>query len=148
MNIETSEAALGGIRLRPHHLLCIQGFRGQGYSPTFIANMARLKDMLSGNPETSVKIVDNADEVCSFCPHLDSGSCMRPGLQVEKLDRTVMAKLGLTAGETGPWSKYIDSVRQKVDPAALSNVCGDCSWIDLGFCAKGIAGLSGGSTQD
>lgn len=110
--------------------------------------MARLKDMLTGNPEIQVEITNGADEICSFCPHLDGGSCTRPGLQVEELDRTVMAKLGLAVGETGPWSQLIDGIRQKIEPAELSSVCHDCSWIDLGFCAKGITGLSAGSNQD
>ncbi|MHB0915751.1 MAG: DUF1284 domain-containing protein [Thermoleophilia bacterium] len=139
---------MGGIRLRPHHLLCIQGFRGQGYSPTFIANMARLKDMLSGNPETRVEIVSSADEICSFCPHLDGGACTRPGMKVDEIDRSVMARLGLEAGMTGSWSQFTEGIRQKIDPAALSNVCHECSWIDLGFCAKGIAGLSAAINRD
>lgn len=132
---------MGGIRLRPHHLLCIQGFRGQGYSPTFVANMARLKEMLDELPETAVEIAGGVDDICGFCPHLDDGACVRQGQRVDELDRRILARLGLAAGDTSTWSQLVDGIREKVEPTALAELCGGCNWLDLGFCAKGVADL-------
>lgn len=133
---------MGGIRIRPHHLLCIQGFRGQGYSPTFIANMARLKEMLQEAPDTPVQITNGTDDICAFCPHIDEGTCGRPGQRVSEVDQRTMEKLELDDGATGTWSEFVDCVRDKMEPELLSHVCQSCNWIDLGFCADGVAALS------
>lgn len=133
---------MGGVRLRPHHLLCIQGFRGQGYSPTFIANLARLKDMLNELPETMIEIADGADDICSFCPHLDRDVCMRPGQRVNELDGRVLERLGIMAGDTGSWADLTTSVRDKIDGDSLKELCHGCSWLDLGFCARGVEQLA------
>lgn len=133
---------MGGIRIRPHHLLCIHGFRGQGYSPTFIANMARLKEMLIEAPDTSVRVVNGADDICGFCPHADGDICMRPGQRVNDIDRRAQEKLELDDGAVGAWSDFVDCVREKLPPDSLEEICHGCSWIDLGFCASGVASLS------
>ncbi len=36
------EEALQEVRLRPHHLLCLQNFRGRGYSPEFVQRMTEI----------------------------------------------------------------------------------------------------------
>lgn len=135
---------MGGIRIRPHHLLCIQGFRGQGYSPTFIANMARLKEMLTEAPDTPVQLTDGTDDICGFCPHADDGICMRPGQRVNEIDRRTLDKLELDDGAQGTWSDFVECIRDKLPPDQLGEVCHGCSWIDLGFCANGLDSLSRG----
>lgn len=139
---------MGGIRLRPHHLLCIHGFRGQGYSPTFIANFARLKELLDDVPETPVEIAAGIDDICSFCPHLGEGYCNRPGQRVGEMDHEILGRLGIATGEHGAWSQFVDSVRQKIYPSALEEICEGCRWVDLGFCARGIAALSASAPLD
>lgn len=40
------------IKLRPHHLLCTQGYSGNGYSDNFVKNMDYITEMLrNSNPE-------------------------------------------------------------------------------------------------
>ncbi|MBE6006046.1 MAG: DUF1284 domain-containing protein [Sarcina sp.] len=38
----SGEEALQEVRLRPHHLLCLQNFRGRGYSPEFVQRMTEI----------------------------------------------------------------------------------------------------------
>src|SRR2546423_2260913 len=49
------------VRLRAHTLLCLQGFRGEGYSPSFIDNLARIHRDLIEHPEQWVEVVDAPD---------------------------------------------------------------------------------------
>lgn len=56
------------IRLRGHTLLCLQGFREEGYSPGFVANMAAIHQTLCHQPETIVQVVASPDAVCAACP--------------------------------------------------------------------------------
>lgn len=139
---------MGGIRIRAHHLLCIQGFRGQGYSPTFIANMARLKEMLQEAPDTPVQVVIGSDEICSFCPHMDAGNCTRPGQRAIDLDRRALAALKLPEGSSGTWSNFMDVICDNLTDSNLTGICEGCNWLDLGFCSKGIAELVGSRTRD
>ena len=139
---------MGGIRLRAHHLLCIHGFRGQGYSPLFVANMARMVDRLGTNPGTLVQIVDGADDICSACPHMSNGICGRPDQQVDRLDQRIRQKLGIEEGQMASWSALLDSIRDNIDPFNLGEVCTGCRWLDLDYCTKGLAALAGLPVED
>lgn len=139
---------MGGIRLRAHHLLCIHGFRGQGYSPLFVANMARLVDRLENSPEASIQVVDGADDVCSACPHMEQGRCNRPDQHVDELDQRVRAKLGFEEGYTASWSSILDIIRDRIDPFRLEVVCGGCRWLDLDYCTNGLASLASVKTAE
>lgn len=133
---------MGGIRLRAHHLLCIHGFRGQGYSPLFVANMARIVHRLDNSPETSIQVVDGADDVCSACPHMDEGICNRPDQRVDELDQRVRAQLGLENGHKASWSSILDIISDRIDPFRLEVVCTGCRWLDLDYCTSGLAKLA------
>lgn len=53
------------MKLRAHHLICLLGFRGLGYSPEFVENMARIADQLRSFPHTVIEIVRRPDDICS-----------------------------------------------------------------------------------
>ncbi|RJQ42701.1 MAG: DUF1284 domain-containing protein [Gaiellales bacterium] len=104
--------------------------------------------MLNELPETLVEIATGVDEICSFCPHISGDICMRPGQRVNELDGRVLDRLGLAEGETGTWAEMVAGVRDNIDPESLKELCHGCSWLDLGFCARGVATLNGGRKQD
>ncbi len=56
-------------RLRGHHLICLNFFRGEGYSEDFIDNIYSILK------KEEVEVVDGPDDVCSKCPHLENGKC-------------------------------------------------------------------------
>ncbi len=139
---------MGGIRLRAHHLLCIHGFRGQGYSPLFVANMARLVDRLGTSPETRVQLVTGADDICSACPHMSGGICGRSDQHVDDLDFRVRAKLGLETGYTTSWASILETIRDRIDPFRLEEVCSGCKWLDLDYCTNGLAEVTDTPVSD
>ena len=55
------------VRLRGHHFICLQFFRGEGYSEEFIESLDALLTRLSAEP---AQAVDVADDVCAACPDL------------------------------------------------------------------------------
>src|SRR5712692_7447054 len=65
----------GAVRIRGHTLLCLQGFRGEGYSAGFIENMAALHQDLNENPDRWVEVVEAPDTFCAACPHLAPAGC-------------------------------------------------------------------------
>ena len=84
------------IVLRPHHLLCVQGFRGLGYSPQFVATMQRVVATLQDNA-VLVRVEVRADVICQSCPYLtDSHICSR-GTPADR-DQAVLSVLKVRPG--------------------------------------------------
>lgn len=133
--------------LRAHHLLCIFGFKGFGYSEEFGAKMARIAGQLRFSPHIVVKVVYKPDEICASCPFLKDGGCRQKGAQseedVRRRDYAVIDKLGLATGDRLPWADIAARVKSMVRPEDLDAICGDCQWLPLGYCAEGLKSLKG-----
>jgi hypothetical protein len=104
--------------------------------------MARLVDRLNSHLETPIRLVKGADDVCASCPHLDRGACKRFGEQVEEFDDKVITKLGYRIGDTQSWSKLLDDLSTAIPADRLADYCGECRWLDLNYCYKGLKSLA------
>ena len=139
------------IRLRGHTLLCLQGFRGKGYSPEFVENMSAIHRILTGHPETLVEVLDSPDVVCGACPHRHPIGCTLNGNRSEEelkdQDHVVLRRLGLQVGSRVRWQGVLDRIRASLRSDDLSTICGNCRWLPLGLCREGIERL-GHPTKD
>ena len=131
--------------LRAHHLLCLHGFRGLGYSDEFVANMRQVKKALAQD-SIAVQVHLRPDAICRACPHLATRSeCTQAG--GTERDRAVMAALGVEPGAVGAptavraWGWWVRRVTERISLALLAEICEDCSWFPSGYCAAGIARL-------
>lgn len=131
--------------VRAHTLLCLQGFRGEGYSPSFVENMGAIHHHLSTNPKILVQVIGRPDEICRACPHLHPDGCRLkgPGFEEEmkRQDQTVMARLEITEGEILPWGEVLRRIAARVEGGELQEICGACPWLPLGYCREGIDAL-------
>ena len=141
-NPEVFSGAQSIIRIRGHTLLCLQGFRGEGYSPGFVENMAGLHRDLAENPDRLVEVSEAPDAICAACPHLSPKGCSLTGDHSEEdlgvQDRHVLARLGLQPGTRVRWGEVLDRIRASVTGADLPGICGQCRWLPLGYCRDGI----------
>lgn len=132
-------------RIRGHTLLCLQGFKGKGYSETFVAKMKGIHEELFNEPERSVEIVVGPDDICSACPHLGEGGCTLDGADAEsdvkRKDDEVAALLGIYPGRGYRWEEVLDRISGRMSPAVLKNMCSKCRWYPLGYCEEGIVKL-------
>jgi hypothetical protein len=130
------------IQLRGHTLLCLQGFRGAGYSPDFVANMAAIHQALTTDANRQIEVIASPDAVCGACPHQQSSGCTLNGERSEdqmvEQDREVMRRLGLTAGDQLRWGDLLERIRNSVSGEDLPSICGSCRWLPLGYCREGI----------
>lgn len=128
--------------LRAHHLICILGFRGLGYSPDYVANMSRIVAQLRSSPQSLIEVVTKPDDICVPCPFLTEGGCRVQGPESEGIvrdrDLVVMARLGLVAGDKVTWPDAVARIRSSICPADLDEICGDCQWLPLGYCQEGL----------
>jgi uncharacterized protein len=134
----------GTIELRGHHLLCLLGFRGMGYSPEFTSNMAAVYEALRTDPSTIVRIVQGVDHLCACYPtdkpyHCDSAS-------VQSKDDQVLKQLGLQPGDQTCWSDIINRVRAHIAPEDLHKLCASCPWLKYGVCEAGVSHIRGGGS--
>jgi uncharacterized protein len=143
-----SEASLPDkrpIRIRAHTLLCLQGFRGEGYSSGFVENMAAIHQRLADDPSQRVEIMDSPDAMCGACPHLLPTGCSLHGEESEPhmqaQDHDVLARLGIHAGDRVPWADILDRIRTSLTGESLTHICGQCRWLSLGYCRDGIERL-------
>jgi hypothetical protein len=130
------------IRLRGHTLLCLQGFRGEGYSAEFIANMAAIHRTLADHPEVVVEVLASPDAVCLACPHRHSSGCTLNGERSEEemieQDHEVLRRLGLKVGERLRWQDILARIRTSVTGNDLPSICSSCRWLPLGYCREGL----------
>jgi uncharacterized protein len=131
--------------LRGHHLLCVHGFQGMGYSPSFVEKMTEIVDEIRNNEyDFPIQIVEGFDEACATCPHQGETLCQNTeegDAHVRKLDQNVMQKLGINHGEVWSKDKLIALTAQTVEPDDLDSLCAGCSWLSYGVCKAGIKKL-------
>ena len=130
------------IRIRAHTLLCLQGFRGEGYSARFVDNMAAIHQRLADDPSQWVEIIAAPDALCSACPHVSTTGCSLHGAGSEDAmqaqDRDVLARLDLHEGDHITWAEILNRIRTSLTGASLTDICGQCQWLSLGYCRVGL----------
>jgi uncharacterized protein len=133
------------IRIRAHTLLCLQGFRGEGYSAEFVENMAAIYQRLADDPSLWVEIMDAPDAICDACPHLLPTGCSLHGKESERhmqsQDHDVLARLGVHVGDHLSWADILDRIGTSLTGESLTPICGQCRWLSLGYCREGIERL-------
>ncbi len=121
------------LKIRGHHFLCIEGFKGYGYSSEFVKNMRMIIDKLKKN--SKVIAIDLPDDICSYCPHLKDGRCSNEKGgegEVSSMDRIFFNKTGLKPCGIYRYldvKKIIYSVFKK--RSDLFGICSSCSWKNV-----------------
>lgn len=124
------------VRLRGHHILCLLGFRGLGYSDEFVENMARVHARVFSD-KALVEIVAGADSICDACPRLANGKCGK----ARHKDATILSLLSLQPEDRLEPDEIYLRVAEAITPENLSNICARCRWLSLGYCAEGLSGI-------
>lgn len=139
--------------LRAHHILCIQGFRGKGYSEEFVSNMKVIIDYLENNENKKIKIINNPDHICLSCPnnvgqsemrrfeinntYEDKGFCENERYIVN-LDNMVIKALDIELESHHTYKSLLEKIKKNMTIEKFENICGDCQWYSLGYCREGI----------
>ena len=118
------------MEIRAHHLLCMQGYQGYGYSPDFKRNMEEIIEYLDANPHSRLKVVADADVICLKCPKLEGGHCNKySSLAIVDMDLKVLEKLDLAEGAIEPAQKLLAEIKTW-NIYDLHDICRECSWKD------------------
>ncbi|TCW60117.1 DUF1284 domain-containing protein [Treponema sp. J25] len=116
--------------LRPHHLLCLPRFQGEGYSPAFVEHLKRLIDQLVQDGQCIIHF--GMDQLCEGCPNNHQGRCVSEE-KVQHFDRAVIRLLQLeerlyTCAEIGML------LQQHLTEEQFNGICSSCQWFQRGIC--------------
>jgi len=111
------------IKLRAHHLLCVQGYKGWGLTPEFKEFMFALSEQLKTQPDSKIEIVDGADDICGHCSELVEGKCAAPpdpGIQ----DAKVLRHFQFMLNTEYPAKVVADKIKSTLNPDVFKEICG------------------------
>ncbi len=117
------------LRLRPHHVLCLNYFIGKGYSGEFVENMFNIKYLLCQKPDEKIVIHRGIDCICAACPN-NLGTVCRTQGKVAHYDAEVAETCGFTEETPVLWSECERLVLEKIirAPGVRKKICFDCLW--------------------
>ena len=127
------------IRLRPHHLLCTQGYSGKGYSTEFVQNMSAIVHSLRNVPGTRIRLVFGSILCVRTARTIPLTTCAKHRKKVFHFDRKTVEYFDLHEGEY-VYQDLIRAIDTQMTPAMLEDICRGCAWYPVSACKKNICG--------
>ena len=127
------------MKLRAHHLICVFGWRGEGYSEEFTENFNDIITKLGDS--APVELVGGVDDLCAACPKRatgDSGVEVSCAADPTAIDGRVLDYIGLEIGHVYSFGHLLEIVRERIAPSTLATICRGCVWESKGWCAAGL----------
>ncbi|OPJ64433.1 DUF1284 domain-containing protein [Clostridium oryzae] len=134
------------IKLRPHHIMCFQGYEGKGYSQSFVLNMNRIHKELNEKAGLKIKIVFSTDDVCKKCPNKLSENYCSSNEKVMNLDSKVIRYLRLEE-KIYTYAELVDKLSLSINGKIMDDVCGKCEWYKTSKCRANILNLAKGKIE-
>lgn len=127
------------MRLRPHHLLCTQGYSGKGYSDDFVQNMTALTNRLRSENSTTIDIVFSTDDICEKCPNMTGVDLCKDNYKVKRFDNKMIEYFGLEE-KSYIYQDIVDEIDSKMTESMLEDICFGCNWYPVSACREKILG--------
>lgn len=121
------------IKLRPHHLLCTQGYSGKGYSREFVENMTEIVKSIK-NEKVQVQLIFSEDDICSKCPNLSENNICKSDT-VNIIDNKVIKYFELEE-KIYEYESLIRYIKSHIIKEIMDDICGNCEWYSISKCKK------------
>ena len=125
------------IKLRPHHLLCTQGYQGKGYSEEFVENMNLVTEYLRREEPVKIHLTFSTDDLCAHCPHMLGENLCQTDENVKRFDQKVTSCFNLEEKEY-IYQEITAEIRNKITPEMLADICDGCNWYPVSACREKI----------
>ena len=123
------------IALRPHHFLCLPGYKGYNYNKEQVSSWDTISKQLNENPDTDILILGSKDDLCKKCPNdgvQSKATCLEKN--VSALDKKVQDLLGLVTGQVYKYSNILKKLHEVMTPEKHAELCSGCAWWKKGLC--------------
>lgn len=121
------------IKLRPHHLLCTQGYSGKGYSKEFVENMTEIVKLIK-NEKVQVQLIFSEDDICSKCPNLSENNICKSDT-VNIIDNKVIKYFELEE-KIYEYESLIRYIKSHITKEIMDDICRNCEWYSISKCKK------------
>lgn len=121
------------IKLRPHHLLCTQGYSGKGYSREFVENMTEIVKSIK-NEKVQVQLIFSEDDICSKCPNLSENNICKSDT-VNIIDNKVIKYFELEE-KIYEYESLIRYIKSHITKEIMDDICGNYEWYSISKCKK------------
>ena len=121
------------IKLRPHHLLCTQGYSGKGYSREFVENMTEIVKSIK-NEKVQVQLIFSEDDICSKCPNLSENNICKSDT-VNIIDNKVIKYFELEE-KIYEYESLIRYIKSHITKEIMDDICGNREWYSISKCKK------------
>ena len=121
------------IKLRPHHLLCTQGYSGKGYSREFVENMTEIVKSIK-NEKVQVQLIFSEDDICSKCPNLSENNICKSDT-VNIIDNKVIKYFELEE-KIYEYESLIRYIKSHITKEIMDDICRNCEWYSISECKK------------
>ena len=123
------------IALRPHHFLCLRGYKGENYNRFQIIDWNRISNLLERNPQTDITVISGKDALCKNCSCEINKSISRcKDRFVDQIDQKVAHILGIKTFETYKYIEIQEKLNSKMTPQIHEQICQLCTWWKKGLC--------------
>jgi uncharacterized protein len=112
-------------KLRGHHLFCLLGYRGMGYSQEYVENMTHMHQTLRNDPKTLIQLVKGPDHLCEKYPNSGEYHCQNDNIY--ERDAAILEKMELEIGQILKWEDMESRIRKHVTASDIQVVCETCS---------------------
>lgn len=113
------------IKLRPHHILCIAHYEGNGYSEEFNLKMKEIIKRLETGEE--FKLVFDGDDLCSSCPNLTNSICKTED-KVRRYDNMTAELLNISEDQNLTKDIFASAKSKIYEANKFDLICSDCEW--------------------
>ena len=127
------------IKLRPHHLLCTQGYSGKGYSDGFVLNMNEVVNKLRNEDGTKIMLTFSTDSLCQCRPNKKGENICATQEKVKNFDDKTVTYFALEEKEY-VYKDIVNEIKSKITPQMLEDICTGCCWYNISACKKNICG--------
>jgi hypothetical protein len=125
------------IKIRPHHILCMRAYQGNGYSEEFNINMKKvIKDVdlynriYNKNPDiskdTQVELIFGLDSLCCSCPNKLGEEC-RSQENINSVDKNTIEIFDLKEGVYF-YKELEEKVYKNINSDFFDQICSKCEW--------------------
>lgn len=136
------------LKIRPHHLLCMRAYSGNGYDEKFKVSMESIiKEIKAYNEYLQVDNFENeirevelicyTDKICEECPNkIDENICLSQE-KVNLLDLKLLNHFNLKEGIYN-YKELEDLVYSNISENIFDDICKECEWYGIANCKNYI----------
>lgn len=121
------------MKLRPHHLMCTQGYSGKGYDDDFVNNMDIVTNELRNNKNCTIELVFSTDDICKYCPNMIDINLCKTNTKVNSIDKKVVEYFNLEE-KSYNYNDIVNYIKNNITTDIMDDICKECNWYSMSKC--------------